>query len=132
MYEPTIQLPISFNLYFSLSTEILSPDYTFKSILITKIASAQNEDALSYHIVRVLYFLIVIFAATMYVLFSLAYYSPEYIFILMRASLCYCAALILSRATYSALLFSRISILIKCKNRSILCLSRQNAGGDKL
>ena len=83
MYEPTIQLPISYSLYFSLSTEILSPDYTFMSILTTKIASAQNENALSYHIVRVLYFLIVIFAATIYALFSLAYYSPEYKFILI-------------------------------------------------
>ena len=37
---------------------------TVNTILLTKITAAQNEDALSYHKVRGLYFLAAIFATT--------------------------------------------------------------------
>ena len=42
-----------------------------ESILLTKIAAAQNEVALSYHRVRGLYFLAVIFATTIFMVLHL-------------------------------------------------------------
>ena len=59
-------------------------------LLLTKITVAQNEVALSYHRVRGLYFLVVVFAATIYLLLACIYnsraseiskiLSPKYVF----------------------------------------------------
>ena len=44
----------------------MSPMLYTSIILLTKITAAQNEGALSYHRVRGLYFMAVVFAATIY------------------------------------------------------------------
>ena len=62
-------------LYIKLRKETL-PECIFCFIILTEITTPQNEDVLSYHRVRGLYVLAVIFAATIYYVCRNTIYKP--------------------------------------------------------